>query len=161
MSKKIIIGIIIVGLLAGGVYGSSVDPNTYPIVIQPQPPFSIDDSLTNSGKQVTSETLPSIMAAPDTKAYLMLKLSVTCSDINVYALDENQSTDTAEPIQVIEGQDVDCDNSGSSIDTDLIVDASKQIVLESDEPFSYASYLGVEGDDHTFKYNPIGGEDNE
>lgn len=162
MNKKIILIIIIFGLLAGIGYGSSVESNQYPFIIQPEPPFSLVASTTSRGDNVKTSTLPSIMAKPNSKTYLYIRTTVSCSDINIYALRDNQTSGDVEPEEVIKGQDAECNQTGSFIDTQLIVDSDQTIVLESDEKFTYAAYQGVEGDDVTFDYNASQrGDDNE
>lgn len=157
MKQKTIAIIIIIGLLLGVIYGQSVDPNHTPLIIQPNPPFELGASTTSHEQNIKTSTLPSIMAKPGSQSYLYLKTNVPCTDINIYALDNNQTTAEVEPIKVITGQNSDCNQTGNYIDTQLTISSDQTIVLESDSKFTYAAYQGVEGDEVVFQYDQIQG----
>ncbi len=161
MNKYIIVAVVFCGIILGAIYGNSIDPNQYPFIIDPTPPFTPGSSLTARGDWVTEDTLPQIMAAPNSKGYLFVRTSVSCDDINIYLLEDTELPADTQPEQVIAGQDVDCKQQGSFIDTELVTSANQSIVLESDTPFTYAAYYTVDDDSLEVVDPGQGDDDNE
>lgn len=161
MNKKLIVAVIVFSLLLGYLYGNEVDPNQYPFIIQPEPPFSVGDSATSYGQNVTSDLFPTIMAKPESQSYVYLRTSASCDDINVYALSDGQMPEESTPIKVIDASLDSCQQDGSFINTELVVDSDLQIALSSNSEFTYGAYFAVEGDDISFVYNQTGGNNDE